>query len=198
MPRNVAIHARTADPASFYEAADLLLNLPRVDLWMKNFGMTLVEAMAFGLPVIAPPVGGPVEIVTHGRDGWLMDSQDDALKAAVARLADDPELRLRMGAAASDRARDFSFRAIRGPAARRGRRCRPPFSVMFERAKKREMLKVAIVGTVGVPGRYGGFETLADNLVRQMSADVALTSITARPANIPMARCATGRPICAT
>ncbi|MDA8592459.1 DUF1972 domain-containing protein [Planctomycetota bacterium] len=34
-------------------------------------------------------------------------------------------------------------------------------------------MKISIVGTVGVPGRYGGFETLAENLVKHWSSEVA-------------------------
>lgn len=39
-------------------------------------------------------------------------------------------------------------------------------------------MKVAILGTVGVPGRYGGFETLAENLVRQHQARGYFTHLT--------------------
>ncbi|MAY64099.1 MAG: glycosyl transferase [Rhizobiales bacterium] len=39
-------------------------------------------------------------------------------------------------------------------------------------------MKIAIVGTVGVPGRYGGFETLAENLVRQHQAEAVAADLT--------------------
>lgn len=107
---NVTIHPRTDDPAKFYSDADLVLNLSRVDEWIETFGLTLVEAMTFGLPVIAPPVGGPVEIVTHGIDGYCIDSRDGAaLREAVLKLADDPETYDMMAGAARKRAQDFSF-----------------------------------------------------------------------------------------
>lgn len=109
---NVSIHPRTDDPARFYSNADLVLNLSRVDEWIETFGLTLIEAMAFGLPVIAPPVGGPVEIVTHGTDGYCIDSRDsEALREAVLKLADDPETYDAMARAARKRAQDFSFEA---------------------------------------------------------------------------------------
>ena len=109
---NVSIHPRTNDPAQFYSNADLVLNLSRVEEWIETFGLTLVEAMTFGLPVIAPPVGGPVEIVTHGTDGYCIDSRDsEALCEAILKLADDPETYDAMARAARKRAQDFSFEA---------------------------------------------------------------------------------------
>lgn len=109
---NVTIHPRTDDPAQFYRNADLVLNLSRVDQWVETFGLTLVEAMTFGLPVIAPPVGGPAEIVTHGLEGYCIDSRNsEALRQAVLKLADDPETYDAMARAARKRAKDFSFEA---------------------------------------------------------------------------------------
>lgn len=109
---NVTIHPRTDDPARFYARADLVLNLSRVDEWIETFGLTLVEAMTFGLPVIAPPVGGPAEIVTHGTDGYCIDSRDGAaLRDAVLKLADDSSTYDAVARAAQKRAQDFSFDA---------------------------------------------------------------------------------------
>jgi len=109
---NVVIHPRTEDPAYFYANADLVLNLSRVDQWIETFGLTIVEAMTFGVPVIVPPVGGPSEIVTHGVDGYCIDSRDiGALQAAILALADDPGTHTAMGKAARARAQDFTFEA---------------------------------------------------------------------------------------
>lgn len=107
---NVTIHPRTDDPAFFYRRADLVLNLSRIDEWIETFGLTLTEAMTFGLPVIAPPVGGPAEIVTHGIQGYCIDSRDGAaLREALLKLVDDPETYDAMAQAARTRARDFTF-----------------------------------------------------------------------------------------
>ncbi|MCM2476084.1 glycosyltransferase family 4 protein [Rhizobium sp. CG5] len=113
VPVNVRIYSRTDDPASFYASADLVVNLSRVDLWIETFGLTLVEAMCFGIPVIAPPIGGPVEVLDGGVEGFLIDSRDlAALAAAVRLLADNPALCLRMSAAARRRAERFSQEAF--------------------------------------------------------------------------------------
>lgn len=46
--------------------------------------MTLLEGMVYGLPVIAPPVGGPIEIVDNGIDGFLVDSRN--IKEVASKL----------------------------------------------------------------------------------------------------------------
>lgn len=109
---NVTLHPRTDNPAAFYATADLLLNLSRPDQWIETFGLTLVEAMTFGLPVIAPPVGGPIEIITDGREGFCIDSRNAAaLQSAVCALADDADRARAMSQAARHRAADFTFDA---------------------------------------------------------------------------------------
>jgi glycosyltransferase involved in cell wall biosynthesis len=109
---NVTLHPRTDDPGAFYAGADLVLSLARVDQWVETFGLTLVEAMTFGVPVIAPSEGGPTEVVTHGEHGFCIDSRDGAaLKAAVLALADDPERAMALSHAARTRAADFTFDA---------------------------------------------------------------------------------------
>jgi len=55
----------------------------------ENFGLTIVEAAACGLPVVASPTGGPKEILEHCGNGMLVDVEDpaaiaDALKKIIA------------------------------------------------------------------------------------------------------------------
>lgn len=110
LPTNVTVHPRTDRPDRFYRTSDVLLNLSRPDLIVETFGLTIVEAMCFGVPAIVPPVGGPAEIVTDGRDGWKVDARDGAtLKRAVLTLADSPETALAMSEAARARAQDFTY-----------------------------------------------------------------------------------------
>lgn len=109
---NVTLHPRTDDPGAFYARADLVLNLSRIDQWIETFGLTLVEAMIFGVPVIAPSIGGPAEIITHRQEGYCIDSRDGAaLRAAVLELADNADLAIAMSTAARARANEYTFDA---------------------------------------------------------------------------------------
>ncbi|MGW1067781.1 glycosyltransferase family 4 protein [Streptomyces aureus] len=66
----------------------------------ETFCQTVQEAMASGVPVIAPAAGGPLDLVDHGRTGLLVPPDDaDALRDAVRTLAADPALRAAYGAA---------------------------------------------------------------------------------------------------
>lgn len=71
--------------------------------YVEGMPMALLEAMSWGLPVIASPVGGVPEMITHEVNGLLVPPGDvDALAAAISRLMSDPPLRERLGAAARE------------------------------------------------------------------------------------------------
>jgi glycosyltransferase involved in cell wall biosynthesis len=77
--------------------------------------ISILEAMAAGLPVVASDVGGVSELVVEGATGLLVPAGDPAaLAAALERLLADPELRRRLGAAGRERARQrFDVSALR-------------------------------------------------------------------------------------
>lgn len=71
----------------------------------ETFCQAVQEALASGLPTLAPDAGGPRDLVAPGRTGFLLPTDDDeafgdALRGAVCALAADPSLRERLGAAA--------------------------------------------------------------------------------------------------
>jgi glycosyltransferase involved in cell wall biosynthesis len=82
--------------AKWYRAADILV----VPSWYEPFGMVILEGMLHGLAVAASAVGGPAEILDHGRTGVLFVPRDAAaLAEAVLRLAKDPDDRVRIAEA---------------------------------------------------------------------------------------------------
>lgn len=87
--------------AERFQDASILVN-PSLS---ESFGMSLIEAMAAGVPVVATQVGGMVDIVEDGKTGMLVEPDDaDRLAEAIIRLTSDVHLRNRMGAAARQRA----------------------------------------------------------------------------------------------
>ena len=71
----------------------------------EGLPVSILEAMAAGLPVVASDVGGVRELVVDGETGLLVAPADDeALARALGRLLADAELRRRMGAAGRTRA----------------------------------------------------------------------------------------------
>jgi sucrose-phosphate synthase len=62
----------------------------------EPFGLTLLEAAASGLPIVATEDGGPQDIVANCRNGLLVDPLDtEAITDALLRLLHEPELRRR-------------------------------------------------------------------------------------------------------
>lgn len=109
LPENMALNYECSDVGAFYAQADLVMNLSHVDDCVETFGLTVLEAMSYGIPVIAPPVGGPVELVSEGVEGYQVDSRDQQrLVAVVEKLIADSQLCLAHSARAREKANEFS------------------------------------------------------------------------------------------
>ena len=90
--------------AALYAGAECLLHAA----WLEGFGLTALEALAAGTPVVGYRAGAVAEVV--GDAGLLVDEQDpDALGDALVTLLGDESLRSRLRAVAKPRAARFSW-----------------------------------------------------------------------------------------
>jgi mannosyltransferase len=92
----------------WYRALDLVVCASRGE----GFGVTCLEGMASGCPVVVTAAGAWPEIVAEGEDGWLARAHDsaDLARALENALATDPETMAAMGRRAREKAaRDFSI-----------------------------------------------------------------------------------------
>jgi phosphatidyl-myo-inositol dimannoside synthase len=89
------------DLPALYNCAELYLGVSRMmEQRVEGFGISLAEASACGVPVIAGRSGGIPAAVRDGDTGLLVTAeQPDAVAEAVGRLLDDAPLRARLGAA---------------------------------------------------------------------------------------------------
>ncbi|WP_043113518.1 glycosyltransferase, partial [Solimonas soli] len=94
----------------FYCASDVFVTTP----WYEPFGITPVEAMACGVPVIGAAVGGIRTTVRDGVTGLLVPPRDpQALADRLAELAADPARRAALGAAGRRRAwRHYTWQRV--------------------------------------------------------------------------------------
>ncbi len=94
---------------STYQACDIPV-VPSI--FPEPHPLTVCEAMAAGKPVIASNVGGIPETILDKQTGFLFPSGDYfALAGFLEKLIEDPVLRLQMGHAASERAKEFTWKS---------------------------------------------------------------------------------------
>jgi phosphatidylinositol alpha 1,6-mannosyltransferase len=127
LPHAVFLGARTGqDLATIVASLDIFVHTGA----NETFCQAVQEALAAGVPVVAPAAGGLLDLITHGHNGLLYPPGDTrALRSAVSELAADGARRQAMGARARQSVHGRSWdavcnqllghyqRAINGPAA---------------------------------------------------------------------------------
>ncbi|MBU7527295.1 MULTISPECIES: glycosyltransferase family 4 protein [Lactiplantibacillus] len=107
LQENVTLLGQVSDMNSFYSGLDIFV-LPSIQ--PEPFGLVVIEAMDYALPVVATNHGGPTEILKNGDTGYLVDYKNsEEMAQRLNELIADSELRDRMGTAArKDKRRRFS------------------------------------------------------------------------------------------
>jgi glycosyltransferase involved in cell wall biosynthesis len=104
----VTFLGRRDDVPDIMAAADVVLH---ASVEVEAFGLVVVEAMALGRTILASRFGGPAEILDAASGACFDPSRPHELAALIAELVDDPARRRALGAAARQRANQFSIKA---------------------------------------------------------------------------------------
>ena len=94
--QDVVFVGRVSEEAKrrYYRTADIFC---APNTGKESFGIVLGEAMASGRPIVASNIEGFAEVITDGKEGFLVPPKnDEALALALKRLIDTPELRRKM------------------------------------------------------------------------------------------------------
>lgn len=107
--KNLTIYPRQNDVVPFYNQASLVLNLSDKKQFVETFGLTALEAMSTGLPVIVPTEGGIAEMVADGENGYKIDVQElDRMADTIERIFSDGSLYLQLATNALTYSKKFS------------------------------------------------------------------------------------------
>jgi glycosyltransferase involved in cell wall biosynthesis len=107
----VVFHGQASpeDTPRYYKSADFCVFPSTRD----SFGLTLLEAMASGTPVIASNRGGTPEVIAQGKNGILFDPDDpNALAEAILSMGQDSNMRIRLSTIASKTVANYSWEKI--------------------------------------------------------------------------------------
>ena len=109
MPVNLDVLPTQKNVHPLYSSSHLVLNLSHPEQWIETFGMTILEGMYYGLPSIAPPVGGPAEIIKNEQNGFLIDQRNlEDIADQIQELAKNKKLYRRMSHNALQEVTQFS------------------------------------------------------------------------------------------
>ena len=90
---NIKILSRQTDVSKFYNKATVVLNLSDKRQFVETFGLTALETMSAGLPVIVPTEGGIAEMVKDGVNGYKIDVQElDKIADKIERMMTNRDL----------------------------------------------------------------------------------------------------------
>lgn len=109
LPNNLKIFSTQTNVHQFYKQSSILLNLTIPRLCQETFGLTILEAMAYGLPTIVPPVGGVTELVDDEKNGYLIDSENlDELSEKLNLILSNQDIYLGMSKHAVLKSKQFN------------------------------------------------------------------------------------------
>lgn len=110
---NLSIYPRQDEVMPFYNQASIVLNLSNKNFFVETFGLTALESMCDGLPVIVPTVGGIAELVKDGVNGYKINVQNlDAIEKKIIEILTDYNLYLKLAQNALSMSRKYDERQM--------------------------------------------------------------------------------------
>lgn len=107
---NMNLFPTQIDVHSFYARASLVVNLSHPDKLVETFGLTVLEAMYYGIPAIVPTHGGIGELVNDGYNGFKICVKDlDAITYTILKLYEDKQLYADLSENAKKMADKFNY-----------------------------------------------------------------------------------------
>ena len=112
IPTNLIVFPKQDNIHPFLYDADVVLNLSIPSKWVETFGLTIIEAMAYGLPTIVPNIGGPLELVNNGITGYTIDVEDYTQLISKLKLILSPQNYAKMSEATLKLSKSFIMNDI--------------------------------------------------------------------------------------
>jgi glycosyltransferase involved in cell wall biosynthesis len=107
---NMTIFPAQKDVHPFYARASMVINLSHPDKWLETFGLTVLEAMHYGLPAIVPPNGGISELVKNDYNGYKISVKNlEAITEKIYQISTDHECYHRLSKNAKEMAGKFNY-----------------------------------------------------------------------------------------
>lgn len=111
--KNLDIHPRTDDVATYYNATSVVVNLSDKRQFIETFGMTALEAMTDGIPTIVPTVGGIAEVIEDGKNGYKIDVCElDKIEGCIDLMLKDRNLYVRLSANALVQSKKYDMNTM--------------------------------------------------------------------------------------
>lgn len=111
--KNLMLYPQQHNVIPFYNRASLVLNLSNKEQVIETFGLTALEAMSAGLPVIVPTEGGIAEMVEDGINGYKMDVQNiDGIAECINKILSDEKLYLELSDNALRHATEYNAESM--------------------------------------------------------------------------------------
>lgn len=110
---NLAIYSAKKDLHPFYRSAAILMQLSHPETSIETFGMTILEAMSYGVPCIVPNVGGPTELVENGINGFTINPHDlKDISEKIKNLMENEKLYYKFSKNSLITSEKFNFRRM--------------------------------------------------------------------------------------